>query len=194
MIWLPIAVLTLAVGLLFAMMAELAARVDVATRAIAAAPTITPMNAATAIDLTASAAARIVWPGASPPEASRTTFDVLVLTTVCSSCHQLAEQLGANSGAVDVRLMISTADPAVGSGFVAQHALEEMTTWIDNGGRWCQENFGISLAPILIRVRDNAFDSAFTVYDISQLATLIDQPEPVVRLHRTRSAAETASQ
>ena len=191
MIWIPIAVLTVAIAFLFAMMAELAARVK---NGVAAAPAVDMAYTAspTRVDLSASTVQPVHWPGG---DADDDSFDVLILSTLCASCHHVAEQLRnappANRG-VEVRIVISTSGEPLGAGFVDQYDLHEYVTYVDPGGKWCRTTFGISLSPLLIRVRNGRLGGAYTIYDLPHIADVRARPEPrVVSLTDESTATST---
>lgn len=164
-------VLAAAVVVLFAMLAELASRVPDQSTPYRN-PAVNPIEGAR---LGHSAD---VWP-AGLPTMDRTVL--LVLSTICNSCEDVARQLVSDPGHTDwaeAALLISTGGRARGEDFVARHRLGVFPHFIDEGGKWASGEFGVQASPTALVFHGERLESAFEFNDVAALRAALVQ-----RLH-----------
>jgi hypothetical protein len=153
-----------AVGVLFAMCAEL-------SRRIASSPGDAPHET-----LDASAYVRpvdrpnvflrpnVIWPSALDELRSRDTFLLLVLSTACTTCNTVGREVGRDwttRAAGRLGVVISTPDIARGEAFVAEYHLDKVSHFIDEDGSWTNETFGLSLSPVGLVFSANSLQSSY---------------------------------
>ncbi|TDC69473.1 hypothetical protein E1200_08395 [Actinomadura sp. GC306] len=187
-------ILAAAVVLLFAMFGELTSRLPT-ERAEAAArdPEIWPLEDARLGTAPAG------WPGglaglaagAADRDADRdadrnadrnadrdAARPVLVLSTACSTCKdvaaQLSEELDRGAGG-DMAVVVSTAERARGERFVQRYGLHRLAHYVDEGGAWVAEEFNVRMSPTALVVRDGRLESALVFQDVQALRTAIGQ-------------------
>ncbi|WP_165970637.1 hypothetical protein [Actinomadura sp. 6K520] len=171
-------ILAAAVVLLFAMFGELTSRLPTEREEAAARdPEIWPLEDARLGTAPAG------WPGelaglaagAGDKDAARS---VLVLSTACSTCKdvakQLSEELDRGAGG-DMAVVVSTAERARGERFVQQYGLHRLTHYVDEGGAWVAEEFNVRMSPTALVVRDGRLESALVFQDVQALRTTISQ-------------------
>lgn len=158
-------VVVAAVVLLFAMMGELASRVPESTRRV---PVVQPSGDA------AIGRVPYVWP-AELPDARRCVL--LVLSTICGSCVDIATQLSELPGYAEwdeLGVVISTSHQGRGDEFVAQHGLDRFRHYVDEGGAWVDEQFDLRVSPVALVFRDGRLDSAYGFNDVAALRNELD--------------------
>jgi hypothetical protein len=158
-------VLTAALVLLFAMMGELASRMPDSTRRV---PIVQPSGDA------AIGRVPAVWP-AELPDARRSVL--LVLSTICGSCVDIATQLRelpCYAEWDELGLVISTNHQRGGDEFVAQYGLNRFRHYVDEGGAWVGEQFDVRVSPVALVFRGGRLDSAYGFNDIAALRNELD--------------------
>ena len=159
-------VLAAAVVVLFAMFAELAARVP-------AGPSRT--RTVRPLDDVRLGHSPVVWPAALP---SGGRSVLLVLSTICSSCEDVARQLVSDPGHADwteASVVVSTGDQASGEEFITRHRLEQFPCYVDEGGEWISGEFGVQSSPTALVFRDQRLVAAYEFNDVAAVRTVIDQ-------------------
>jgi hypothetical protein len=157
-------VLAAAVVVLFAMLAELAARVPERSERVRS-QEIYPL-----------ADARVghspdVWPMGEP---RRERSVMLVLSTICNSCEDVAEQLVSNPGHADwaeMSLLVSTGAAVRGGDFVSRHRLQEFPYFIDESGEWVSGQFGVQSSPAALVFDGRELVAAYEFNDVAALRT-----------------------
>jgi hypothetical protein len=176
-------ILVAAVVLLFAMLGELTSRLPTERETAAARdPEIWPLDDA-----------RLgVEPGRWPAEltglaaAASADLDsaqtVLVLSTACSTCKDVAQQLsdeldrGAENG---MAVVVSTAERARGERFVQQYGLQRLAHYVDEGGSWVADEFNVRMSPTALVLRGGRLESALVFQDVQALRTKVNEPKGV---------------
>jgi hypothetical protein len=152
---------------LFAMMGELATRVERVTPRIGRDTSVVPLKDA---DIGGTP---VEWPEPLAPVAlSGRPAALMVLSTSCLSCEDVARQLAeeSRSGPVsDVGVVVSCPDAMIGRDFVVRHQIEEIPHFVDEGGNWIKETFGVSLSPSAVVVQDGRATSALQFWDVAAL-------------------------
>jgi hypothetical protein len=155
-------VFAVAIVVLFAMLAELASRV----------PSREPDTPWTR-PLEEARVGRV--PEAWPADfAGKEHPVVLVLSTACQSCRAVAVQLSEeHADWADVALVISTSSRPLGDEFVAQYKLGRFTYYIDEGGDWVSEEFGVRTSPSALVFRDGRLATAHVFSDVATLRSMV---------------------
>lgn len=163
-------VVAAAVVVLFAMFAELAARVP-AGSSVRRSTTVRPLEEARL------GHAPEVWPaGLRTGERSV----LLILSTICSSCDDVARQLASDPGHSDwaeVSVVVSTGGRIKGDEFITHHGLERFPHFVDEGGTWTTDEFGVQSSPTALVLRDRRLESAYEFNDVAALRTAIAEQE-----------------
>ena len=164
------AVLVLAVGMvvLFAMFGELSARVGEGD-AVPRSTTVRPLKNARLGRVPGSWPPAIDHPGAAE-------FTVLVLSSACTSCADIAAQLIDDPGHTDwdsMGIAISTSDREVGEDFVARHGLGELPHYVDVGGDWVSTEFDVRMSPSALVFRDGQLAAAYIFHDVAALRATV---------------------
>jgi hypothetical protein len=168
------AVLLLAIGLvlLFAMFGELSARLAEAgmTRR---STMVRPLDKA--------------WVGHSPGTwpapltgASRKPLTLLVLSSSCTSCADVATQLVDKPGHADwdeVAVLVSTANQDTGEDFVVSHGLSGLPHYVDEGGSWIASELNVRHSPTALVFRDGRLTAAYIFHDVAALRAKVDQDQ-----------------
>ena len=161
-------VLAAAVVVLFAMLAELAARVPERS-AQSRNQEIRPLTEARLGHVPD------VWPMTLP---TRERSVVLVLSTICNACEDVARQLVSDPGHADwaeASLAISTGARIRGEEFVTRHRLTDFPYFVDEGGEWLSGEFGIQSSPTALVFRGKRLESAHEFNDVAALRAALDQ-------------------
>ncbi|WP_433467846.1 hypothetical protein [Spirillospora sp. CA-128828] len=168
-----------AVVLLFAMLGELTSRLPTERETAAARdPEVWPLEDA-----------RLgAEPGRWPAELAGRAADLdaaqtlLVLSTACSTCKDVAQQLsdeldrGAGN---DMAVVVSTAEQARGERFVQQYGLQRLTHYVDEGGDWVAGEFNVRMSPTALVMRGGRLESALVFQDVEAVRTKVNQPKGV---------------
>jgi hypothetical protein len=161
-------VLAAAVVVLFAMLAELAARVP--ESGPARNREIRPLDEARVGHVSA------VWP-AGLPRGERSVL--LVLSTICNACEDVARQLVSDPGHPDwaeASLVISTGARIRGEEFITRNRLERFPYFVDEGGEWVSGEFGIQSSPSALVFHGERLESAHEFNDVAALRAALSQP------------------
>jgi hypothetical protein len=155
-------VLAAAVVVLFAMLAELAARVPEQAGRVRS-QEVYPLDGARV------GHSPDVWPMGTP-EQERSV--ILVLSTICNSCEDVAQQLVSEPGHTDwaeMSLLVSTGAAVRGDDFVARHRLQQFPHFIDEGGEWVSGQFGVQSSPAALAFEDGRLVAAYEFNDVAAL-------------------------
>ncbi len=161
-------VLAAAVVVLFAMLAELAARVPDRSAPYRN-PAIRPLDEARV------GHSPDVWPAGLP---HRERSVLLVLSTICNACEDVARQLVSDPGHADwaeASVVMSTGARIRGEEFVTRNRLERFPYFIDEGGEWVHGEFGVQSSPTALVFRGKRLESALEFNDVAALRVAIDQ-------------------
>jgi hypothetical protein len=166
-----------AVVVLFAMLGELASRIPdpAANRPT---PIVEPYR-----DAEVGRAAQH-WPDGLP-DASRCVL--LVLSTMCSSCTDVADQLTAyRAGAEwpELGVVVTTGGPYHAADFIAEHGLSKFPHYVDDGGEWVATQFGLQHSPLALVVHDGRLVAAYRFNDVVALRRRVDEDQPAAEAAR----------
>jgi hypothetical protein len=118
-----------------------------------------------------------IWPAGLPDPLNAV---VLVLSTACGSCKDVAGQLSAGPAHADwpeMAVVVSTAGRQTGQDFVEAHGLGRFPHYIDEGGEWTFGEFGVQLSPTALVLRSGQLASAHVFNDIASLRNAIELSE-----------------
>lgn len=155
-------VLAAAVVVLFAMLAELAARVPDRSEPYRN-KEIRPLTEAR------TGHSPDVWP-ISLPTMERSVL--LVLSTICNACEDVARQLVSEPGHTDwaeASIVISTGARIRGEEFVTRNRLTQFRYFVDESGEWVHSEFGIQSSPTALVFRGKQLESAYEFNDVAAL-------------------------
>lgn len=168
------------VALLFAMCAELASRISAAEagggKALAEEPYARPVDRP-GVFLRPD----VSWPPSLASVSSRASFLLVVLSTSCTSCRDVARQLGDGWGDRvhgGLGVVISTPSASTGDRFVADFHLDALPYLIDEDGDWTMTSLGLSLSPVGVVIYGNEIRQTYVFNSVETLwhAFLEDLP------------------
>lgn len=164
--------LVMAIGMvmLFAMIGELAGRVEGASGAKAT--SLAPLEEARL------GQRPVVWPRelGEFSDAPGQPMMLLVLSASCRSCARLAKQLvdGRAEWAGRLQgLVISAASLDRAREFQEAHGLYGFRCFLDDEGSWVTGEFGVQTSPVALLLRDGRLDAAYVLDDLDLLLPLI---------------------
>lgn len=184
---LALLVLTIGMVVLFAMFGELSARVAEGgpqTRSTE----IVPLENARLGHLPD------IWPAGLPGDREDLSV-LLVLSSACSSCDDIASQLHENPSHAQwdgMAIVVSTAHRLTAEDFIARHQLGRFPHYIDEGGNWVTGEFGVQSSPSALVFQRGTLLAAYMFHDVAALRTKLSQPEPpgVPRQHDRQQQRE----
>jgi hypothetical protein len=150
--------------LFFAMLGELYSRVGPAT------PATGPLEEAKVGQRPQA------WPPELAPLATATDAVLLVLSTSCASCNQVAGQLRDQfepMAGYDTGVVLSTADPERAEAFMRDYGLPRASVFVDVDGAWVTKEFGVLTSPSALILRDGQLSSALVFTDIAALQSAV---------------------
>jgi len=152
-----------AIVLLFAMFGELASRVPESPRIAKRVP-LRPVEGARIGHQSTS------WPPKLERLATEERGILLVLSTVCASCADIAHKLGADPRfARDLVIAISCGSKEAGDAFVTRHGLQDIDHFVDLQGEWVREQFAIMVSPSGLFFSGGRLQSAYIFQDIDSV-------------------------
>jgi hypothetical protein len=157
-------ILAVAVGVLFAMCAELSQRISSSSGG--AAPDTTRANGYVRPLDRPGVFLRpdVIWPPEFDGITSSDAFLLIVLSTSCTSCMNVASELGSEwtrRTAGRLGIVISTPDIHRGTSFVAEHNLGGIPHIIDEDGAWTTKALGLSLSPVGLIFIGNSLQGSY---------------------------------
>jgi hypothetical protein len=164
-------VLATAVVVLFAMLGELATRVDAQPTARRD-PSIRPVPDARLGTVPAH------WPDELRPAGGSGLVVLIVLSSSCGTCIDIAQQLTHDPGHADwddMRVVVSTLSRSTGEDFVAQNGLAGFPLYIDAGGDWLTGELGVRMSPCALVFGGGQLQAAYMFSDVSALRAKIHQ-------------------
>jgi hypothetical protein len=173
-----ILILAAAIVLLFAMLGELNSRLPTDQGGAAAQRD----SAIFPLDEARLGVEPATWPSELPPIDGADPRTVLVLSTACSTCqdvaHQLDDELGRGEGG-DMAVVLSTADRRRAEDFVRRYRLDRLPVYVDEGGAWVGEELGVRMSPTALVMASGRLESALIFQDVSALRAAVAQPKGV---------------
>jgi hypothetical protein len=165
-------VLTIGMVVLFAMFGELSSRVAEAPRQ-ARSTEITPLENVNLGHVPET------WPAALPRDRDDRLV-LLVLSTACAACTDIAEQLRDDPSYArwsGMAIVISTAHHSSGEDFVDRHGLGRFPYYIDTGGSWLTGQFGVQFSPCALVFNGGQLMAAYIFDDVGALQARLRQLE-----------------
>jgi hypothetical protein len=163
-------ILACAVGMLFAMCAELASRSGGGAAEAEPVRYVRPLGRSS-VYLRDTA----VWPADLGPLRAKDDFLLLVLSTSCATCNTIVEQLGrddwANRSTGQLGVVLSTPDPQLAESYVDKYGLAGLPFYIDMNGDWCEAALGLSLSPAGLIFHHGDLDETYVFNHIDPLWT-----------------------
>ena len=171
-----ILVLAAAIVLLFAMLGELNSRLPTDQGAAQRSSDVFPLEDA------ALGVQPATWPAELPPIDSADPRTVLVLSTACSTCQDVAQQLDgelSRGEGKDLSVVLSTGDRERADDFVQRYGLDRLPVYVDEGGDWVGEELGVRMSPTALVMSSGRLESALIFQDVSALRAAVAQPKGV---------------
>ena len=162
-------VVAAAVVMLFAMLGELATRIP-APGPPRRDPVVQPLEEARLGSIPA------YWPPGLRQADGDRDLVLIVLSTVCSTCADIAFQLTEEPGHSDwgeLAVVVSTGSESAGQSFITQHRLTAFRWFIDTGGDWISQQFGVRVSPTALAFSDGRLSSAYGFHDVAALRAKI---------------------
>jgi hypothetical protein len=190
-------ILAAAVGVLFAMCAELGRRVGTGSSAAEPARYVRPLGRAGVY-----LRAEVAWPAQLAGLRAEPAFLLLVLSTSCSSCNTIAEQLGKDGWAERsggrLGVLLSTPDPQVAEEFVTRYGLAAFPLSVDFNGDWAGAALGLALSPVGLVFRHNQLAESYVFNHVEPLWTTFTEvmewePHTHPQTHPAESAVVASS-
>lgn len=169
-----IAILVIILGILlfglvacFCMVGVLATRVD-----LSASPELT--------ELDVEIGTRVhVWPESlSVLESIEGQANLLILSTMCTTCNQLASEIGSipiDTPIQNLGFVVSCKSQPEGMSFVTTHKLGTYPVLVDQGGMWTDSTFGIRKSPVCLNLNEHRLLRASVTPDINTLFKAIKE-------------------
>lgn len=120
-----------------------------------------------------------IWPAELPGEREDLSV-LLVLSSACSSCDDIATQLHENPSHAQwngMAIVVSTAHRGTAGDFIARHELDQFPHYIDEGGSWVTGEFGVQSSPSALVFHGGALLDAYMFHDVGALRTKVSQSE-----------------
>ena len=164
-------ILAVAVGLLYAMCAELASRSGgAAGTEIEPVRYVRPLGRSS-VYLRESAA----WPNELAGLRANDDFLLVVLSTSCSTCNTICEQLSdpdwAERAGGRLGVVVSTADREIAEEFIAKYRLNRLPCFLDVHGDWSAAALGLSVSPAGLIFHHGDLDETYVFNHIEPLWT-----------------------
>jgi hypothetical protein len=153
--------LTICIVVLFAMMGELYARLG---------PAIQPTEPVQEAKLGQSADS---WPRELAAVGAAQRGLLIVLSSSCVSCDDVARQLVDDFHPVpeyETAVALTTSDPARAEAFLVRHELPRDKVFVDNGGYWVTDTFGVQSSPSALMLTSGKLTSAMVFTDARTLS------------------------
>jgi hypothetical protein len=116
------------------------------------------------------------WPPGLRQAGGDRDLVLIVLSTVCSTCADIAFQLTEEPGHSDwgeLAVVVSTGSESAGQSFITQHRLTAFRWFIDTGGDWISQQFGVRVSPTALAFSDGRLSSAYGFHDVAALRAKI---------------------
>lgn len=165
-------VLTIGLVVLFAMFGELSSRV-------AEAQSQTRSTEIVPLEKARLGHVPDIWPAELPGERGDLSV-LLVLSSACSSCADIATQLHENPSHAEwdgMAIVVSTAHRETGEDFVTHHKLGQFPHYIDEGGSWVTDEFGVQFSPSALVFDGGELLAAYIFHDVGALRAKVSQSE-----------------
>jgi len=163
-------ILAVAIGVLFAMCAELSNRIGTSgggTGTGTVANYVRPVGRPEVY-----LREDVTWPQELAGVSSRDAFLLLVLSTSCQTCGTAADELAdgwAARGAGRLGLVISTPGISRATTFVSDHGLADIPLFIDDGGEWVTRSLGLSLSPVGLVFIDGRLHESYVFNNVETM-------------------------
>lgn len=172
LVYATLVLLTLAVSVLAAMIGELGIRLQEQVS----------RNPSSMEPLTqAAVGARVTsFPGGK--EAPSSDYQLVILSSTCRTCSEVARELTANRGTLpDVFLVVSAPTAEHAGQFIDDTGIAVLKPLIDGGGAWVRQTLNIDVSPALVNVLGGTIVNANTFERFDQIQ-LLDALEPNGRI------------
>ncbi len=103
---------------------------------------------------------------------------LLVLSSSCTSCQDVALQVTRNPGHLEwqeMAVLVSAFDAKVGKEFVTGHGLESVPHHVDERGSWVAGEFSIRQSPVALTFSGGQLMAAYSFHDVAALRAAISE-------------------
>ena len=172
-----------AIVLLFAMFGELGSRVPQPDHS-AKNKTVQPLDEAR-IGRTPDS-----WPAALSGLSTAESGILLLLSTTCSTCREVAQQLSSEltRGKADqIYVAVSASNSDAGEDFIQKQGLGRAPYFVDTSMDWVKNEFGVVISPSGLVFRNGRLESALLFQDLAALRRAAAKPDEA-RLRERRAA------
>ncbi|GAB3953388.1 hypothetical protein [Micromonospora vulcania] len=178
--YLTIIVLLLVAGaivLLFAMAGEMYAR----TGGLEGSPESTPGGTGVRPLEAARFGSRPgAWPESLAQFATGGPYLLLVLSTSCASCEDVAAQLADQPDTGDVGVVVTSATRVDAAEFVQRHGIARFPYHVDDGAAWVSTEFGVKISPSAAVIKDGRLVSALLFTDVAAVQAAVQATKEAV--------------
>jgi hypothetical protein len=170
-LYILVLLLCIATAILFAMVGQLAARL----------PEFQGQQAGPVQRLEELERGRPAPSWAAPPAPlgnghGQSLYGLLVLSTICTTCSQLAKELAArapDSLPLPLKLVLSTPlKRADADAYVRRYRLDAYRPLIDEQGARCKDDLGLMISPALVMIRQGRILDGYTITHLSSIDTV----------------------
>ncbi|WP_406078288.1 hypothetical protein [Micromonospora sp. NBC_00858] len=105
---------------------------------------------------------------------------LLVLSTSCASCEDVATQLAHQPDTGDVGVVVTSATFGDAVEFVQRHGLARLPYLIDEGAAWVSTEFGVKISPSAAVVKDGRLVSALLFTDVAAVRAAVQATKEAV--------------
>jgi hypothetical protein len=166
--------LVVAIVILFAMLGELASRIPASAE---------PDRTVRPIDTADIGAVAEEWPTSLediPAQSSQATAMLAVLSTSCSTCQIVAEQIAKEQRRTGrprpgFAVIVSCPVDRVGEDFIERHGLGTVPHYVDAGGRWVSNSFRVTISPSVLLLRNGVLTSALMFHDFTAMQDAVSE-------------------
>jgi hypothetical protein len=123
------------------------------------------------------------WPASLAAFGAASHGVLIVLSTACGSCENVASQLDVGEDRApygDLAVLLSTGDPTKAADFLGRHTFGGLTSYVDMEGAWVTTEFGVKTSPTALVFKDGRLVSALVFSDIAVL-------RPAVQLEKEQA-------
>ncbi|MFI0792392.1 hypothetical protein ACH4OY_06795 [Micromonospora rubida] len=120
------------------------------------------------------------WPGQLAGFGSGGPRVVLVLSTRCASCEDVAAQLAGQPDPDNLGVIVTTAHRDEAMEFIDRHGIDGLPHHIDEGGDWVATQFGVKISPSALVIKEGRLVSALLFSDVAAVRAAVQAAKEAV--------------
>jgi hypothetical protein len=105
---------------------------------------------------------------------------LLVLSTTCASCEEVAAQLAGEPDTGDLGIVVTAADRGDVEHFVQRHDITRWPYLVDEGATWVSTEFGVKISPSAVVVKEGRLVSALLFSDVAAVRAAVHATKEAV--------------